>query len=169
MTFELMNQLGLSGIDYSYIFIGLAGISLVLLILVIIQMIQIRDIKTKYKKFMKGKDAKSLEKVIERIIEDNEYIREVTTENKKNIRSINKELETCFNKIGIVKYDAFKQMGGMLSFSIALLNEINDGYILNSVHNTEGCYVYIKEIKSGMSEIDLSEEEKKALYQAMNN
>lgn len=169
MTFELMNQLGLSGIDYSYIFIGLAGISLILLILVIIQMVQIKDLKKKYKKFMGGKDAKSLEKLIERIFEDNNYIKEVTTENKKNIRSINKELETCFNKIGIVKYDAFKQMGGMLSFSIAILNEINNGYILNSVHNTEGCYVYIKEIKSGMSEINLSEEEKKALHQAMKN
>ena len=58
-------------------------------------------------------------------------------------------------------------MGGMLSFSIALLNEKNDGFILNSVHSTEGCYTYIKEIKSGISEIGLSNEEKSALSQAM--
>ena len=50
MTFDLLNQIGLSGLDYSYLFIGLAGISLVLFILVIIQMIQIGSLKKKYKK-----------------------------------------------------------------------------------------------------------------------
>ena len=167
MTFELMNQIGLLGFDYSYIFIGLAGISLLLLILVIIQMFQIGSLKKKYKKFMGGKDVKSLEKQIEKIFEDNRYIKELSGENKKDIRTINKELEMCFNKVGIVKYDAFNQMGGMLSFSIALLNEKDNGFILNSVHSTEGCYTYIKEIKSGSCEIDLSNEEKNALSQAM--
>ena len=167
MTFELMNQIGLSGFDFSFFFIGLAGSSLILFILVIIQMIQIGSLKKKYKKFMGGKDVKSLEKNIERIFDDNKYIKDISGENKKDIRTINKELEICFNKVGIVKYDAFKQMGGMLSFSIALLNEKNDGFILNSVHSTEGCYTYIKEIKSGISEIDLSNEEKSALSQAM--
>lgn len=167
MTFELMNQIGLSTFDYSYIFIGLAGFSLVLFILVIIQMIQIKNLKKKYKKFMGGKDVKSFEKQIEKIFEDNKYIKDISGDNKRDIRSINKELENCFNKVGIVKYDAFNQMGGMLSFSVALLNEKNDGFILNSVHSTEGCYTYIKEIKSGISEIDLSNEEKNALSQAM--
>lgn len=167
MTFELMNKIGLSGFDYSYIFIGLAGLSLLLLIFVIIQMFQIGSLKKKYKKFMGGKDVKSLEKQIEKIFEDNRYIKELSGENKKDIRTINKELEFSFNKVGIVKYDAFQQMGGMLSFSIALLNEKNDGFILNSVHSTEGCYTYIKEIKSGTCEIDLSNEEKNALSQAM--
>ena len=52
MTFDLLNQLGLSGFDYSYIFIGLVSISLVLLILVIIQIVQIGSLKKNYKKFM---------------------------------------------------------------------------------------------------------------------
>ena len=169
MTFDLLNQLGLSGFDYSYIFIGLASISLVLLILVIIQMIQIGSLKKNYKKFMGGKDVKSLEKQLERIVEDNKYIVDLSDTNKKDIKTINKEMEFSFNKVGIVKYDAFKQMGGLLSFSIALLNEKNDGFILNSVHSSEGCYTYVKEIKAGLCEIDLSNEEKEALFQAMKN
>ena len=167
MTFDLLNQLGLSGLDYSYIFVGLTGISLVLLILVIVQMIQIGSLKKKYKKFMGGKDVKSLEKKLETIVEDNKYIIELSNENKKNIREINKEMEYSFNKIGIVKYDAFNQMGGKLSFSLALLNEKNNGYILNSVHSTEGCYTYIKEIKAGICNLDLGNEEKQALAEAM--
>ena len=168
MTFDLLNQLGLSGIDYSFFFIGLSGLSLILLILVIVQMIQIGSLKKKYNKFMGGKDVKSLEKKLEKIVEDNKYILDISDENRKDIRTINKEKELCFNKVGIVKYDAFKQMGGMLSFSIALLNEKDNGFILNSVHSSEGCYSYIKEIKAGLCEIELSNEEKEALSQAMN-
>ena len=167
MTFDLLNQLGLSGLDFSYLFIGLASVSLILLVLLIIQMFQLGSLKKKYKKFMGGKEVKSLEKQLERIIEDNKYIIGLSNDNKKDIRSINKEMELSFNKIGIVKYDAFKQMGGMLSFSIAMLNEKNDGFILNSVHSSEGCYTYVKEIKLGLSEIELSDEEKKALSLAM--
>ena len=167
MTFDLLNQFGLSGLDYSYLFIGLAGISLVLLILVIIQMIQIGSLKKKYKKFMGGKDVKSLESKLETIMNDNKYIIDLSNENKKNIREINKEMEFSFNKVGIVKYDAFNQMGGKLSFSLALLNERNNGFVMNSVHSTEGCYTYIKEIKAGMCDLDLSKVEKEALNEAM--
>ena len=90
MTFDLLNQLGLSGIDYSFFFIGLAGLSLILLILVIVQMIQIGSLKKKYKKFMGGKDVKSLEKKLEKIVEDNKYILDISDENKKNIRTMNR-------------------------------------------------------------------------------
>lgn len=167
MTYDLLNQMGLSGVDFSFFFIGLAAFCLILLILVIIQMVQFGNLKKKYEKFMGGKDVKSLEKQLQKIVEDNKYIINISDENKKDIRTINKEKELCFNKIGIVKYDAFKQMGGMLSFSIALLNEKDNGFILNSVHSSEGCYTYVKEVKSGLCDIDLSNEEKEALSQAM--
>lgn len=58
-------------------------------------------------------------------------------------------------------------MGGKLSFCLALLDENNNGFILNSVHSTEGCYSYTKEIKNGNCNISLGEEEKKALDMAM--
>jgi hypothetical protein len=69
--------------------------------------------------------------------------------------------------MGVIKYDAFNQMGGQLSFSLALLDENNNGFIINSVHSTEGCYSYTKEIKAGECDISLGDEEKKALEMAM--
>ena len=155
--------------DLSIFFFGLAGVSLILLIMVIVQMIQLQSLKKKYNKFMGGKDVKSLEKQLEKFVEDRNYILNISDENKKDIKNIKKELESSFNKIGIVKYDAFKQMGGKLSFSLALLNEINSGFIINSVHSSEGCYIYIKEIVAGLCDLDLSNEEKEALSQAMKN
>ena len=78
-------------------------------------------------------------------------------------------MESTFQKIGIVKYDAFRQMGGNLSFCLALLDENNNGFIMNSVHSTDGCYTYTKEIANGQCEIDLGTEEKKALSMAMGD
>ena len=60
-------------------------------------------------------------------------------------------------------------MGGKLSFSLALLSQNNDGFIINAMHSREGCYTYIKEIIDGNSVITLSEEEQEALDMALNS
>lgn len=78
-------------------------------------------------------------------------------------------MESAFQKVGIVKYDAFQHMGGQLSFSLALLDENNNGFVLNSVHSTEGCYTYTKEIKKGVCAISLGKEEEQALSMAMGD
>ena len=69
----------------------------------------------------------------------------------------------------MVKYDAFQEMGGKLSFSLCLLNEKDDGFIINAMHSREGCYTYIKEIIAGKCVIILSEEEKEALRKQIAN
>ena len=102
------------------------------------------------------------------LYEDNKLIKASMDKNRKDIESLYKKFEGAFQKIGIIKYDAFNQMGGKLSFSLALLDENDNGFILNSVHSSEGCYSYTKEIKNGLSEISLGEEEKKALDMAMD-
>lgn len=72
------------------------------------------------------------------------------------------------NKIGIVKYDAFPDVGGKLSFALAMLDESNSGFVLNAIYSREGCYTYVKEIVKGESYIVLGQEEKDALRQAVN-
>ena len=130
---------------------------------------QINKLKKKYYKFMQGKNAKSLENEIIGLFEDNKFIKNSVEKNKKDIRTLYSKFESSFQKIGIIKYDAFNQMGGKLSFSIALLDENNNGFILNSVHSAEGCYTYTKEIKNGNCKISLGEEEEKALKIAMGD
>ena len=99
---------------------------------------------------------------------DNRFIKASTEKNKSDIRFLYKKLASTFQKVGIVKYDAFNQMGGQLSFSLALLDENNSGFILNCVHSTEGCYSYTKEIRNGSCDISLGEEEREALDIAMD-
>ena len=82
-------------------------------------------------------------------------------------RQVLDHLDNTYQKVGLVKYDAFNEMGGKLSFSLALLNRKNNGFIINAMHSREGCYTYIKEIIDGNSVIMLAEEEKEALEMAL--
>ena len=167
MTSALLDSMGLGSLDIGYIFIGMAIMILILLILIIVQMVQISKLKNRYAKFMSGKDAKSLEKEIISICEDNNFLKAAAERNKKDIRKLFYNMEFTFQKCGIVKYDAFRQMGGKLSFSLALLNKKNDGFIINSVHSSEGCYSYTKEVRDGKCDISLGEEEAQALKMAI--
>lgn len=168
MTSNLFDSIGLGNLDIAYLFIGILVIILILFIIVFVQMWKLNKLKKRYEKFMKGKEAESLEEEIVNLFEDITYLKETTNKNSKEISRIYKKHESAYQKIGIVKYDAFNQMGGKLSFSLALLNENDDGFILNSVHSSDGCYSYTKEITAGECEISLGEEEKNALEIAIN-
>ena len=167
MTSNFLNQIGLGNIDIAYIFIALLALILILFIIVIVLMVRISKLNKRLSRFMSGKDAQSLEKEIIDLQEDNKFLKKMVDNNKKDIRHLYKQLAKAFQKIGLVKYDAYQQMGGLLSFSLALLDEDNNGLVLNSVHSTEGCYTYTKEIRHGECSIELSNEEKVALDQAM--
>ena len=159
--FEIINK------NAAIIIFGMAVVILILLVLVIINIVQNNKLTRKYKKFMSGKDGSSLEDNLIQRVSDIEDLIASNKENKKNIEKIFKNLNVTFQKVGMVKYDAFHEMGGKLSFTLALLNKVNDGFIINAMHSREGCYTYIKEIIKGNSIIILSEEEKEALDIAM--
>ena len=155
------------GFDSDYIILGLAGFCIILFILVIVNMAQTSKMKKKYKKFMSGKNAKSLEEILVKRLNQIDSLVDANATNEKNIKKVVNNMKFTFQKVGLVKYDAFNEMGGKLSFSLALLNASNDGFVLNAVHSREGCYTYIKEIIDGNSIIVLAEEEKEALNMAM--
>ncbi|MDD3417232.1 MAG: DUF4446 family protein [Lachnospiraceae bacterium] len=163
MTSQILNEIGLGGLDIAYLFIATYAIILLLIILIIIQIVKYSRLKKKYNKFMRGKNAESLEQDIVQLYQDNQKMKKDVEKSKRDIRSLFKTTEKTFQKVGIIKYDAFQQMGGKLSFSLALLDQKNNGFVLNSVHSTDGCYSYTKEIKNGKCSIDLGNEEKVAL------
>lgn len=154
------------GIHSDYIIIGLAAITLIMFIIMIVNMVQIIQLKKRYKIFMSGKNAKNLEKTLIERLDQVDGLLKANAENEKNIKTLFKNMKFTFQKVGLVKYDAFNEMGGKLSFSLALLNETDDGFVMNAVHSREGCYTYIKEIIAGNSIIVLCEEEQEALEMA---
>jgi len=157
------------GIDSDYLVIGLAALVLILIIIMIINVVQMHKLKKNYQNFMTGKNGKNLEETILKRLDQVDQLIEANALNQKNINRIFSNMKYTFQKVGLIKYDAFNEMGGKLSFSLALLNETNDGFIINAMHSREGCYTYIKEIVDGNSIITLSEEEEEALQMALKS
>ena len=151
------------GIHSDYVIIGLAAVTVILFILYIVNIVQMIQLKKRYKIFMSGKNARNLEKTLIDRLDQIDTLIEANTANERNIQKLFANMKFTFQKVGLVKYDAFHEMGGKLSFSLALLNETDDGFVMNAVHSREGCYTYVKDIIAGNSVIILSPEEKEAL------
>ena len=164
---SLLDMLGISSPVLAIIIIVLIVFVLVLLGICITQMVKLSRMEKKLAKFTVGKNGASLESDIIALIEETKFIRATADKNKKDVGILFKRMEGTFQKLGLVKYDAFQQMGGKLSFSLALLDENDNGFIINSVHSTEGCYSYTKEINAGVSSLTLGKEEEQALAIAM--
>ena len=104
-----------------------------------------------------------------------EYIKQVEEVNEKNneiikyCNRLDKEISLCIKKIGMIRYSAFKDTGSDLSFALAMLNDNNDGVLLNGIYSREMSNIYAKQIENGKANSKLSEEEQQALEIALNN
>ena len=165
MTIESMN--GWAGEYLAFLLIGAAVLLLLMFVLILVLFSKNKKLLKKYQAFMSGEDGKSLENEIIQRFSQVDILQKEHDTMEQHIKEIDETLLSTYQKIGIVKYDAFNEMGGKLSFALVMLNDKNNGFVLNSVHSTEGCYSYTKEIKNGQCDITLGEEEKQALDIAM--
>lgn len=157
------------GIDPEILVIVLFVLLIVVFVMLIALLSKYSQLNASYQIFMRGSKAESLEEEIGALFGDIKSLKALAEKNRKDIKKMIENLHECYQRVGIVKYDAFKEMGGKLSFSVALLNDNKTGFIINSVHSTDGCYVYTKEIIEGECAITLGEEEKKALMLALQD
>ena len=161
-----LDQIGIGSFDWGYLAIGILILTVlifILMILLIIQISKVSRLKKRLDQFLMGKDGVTLEQNILQLFEDNRFLKDMEEKDRKDINTIFKRMQTMYQKMGLVRYDAFNQMGGQLSYSLVMLDENDNGFIINSVHSTEGCYSYSKEIRNGDNSISLSKEEAEAL------
>ena len=156
------------GIDPGIIIIALMAIVVILIGVMISNGMRLTRLERKYKMFMKGSDAQSLEKTFVRKFAQIDRLYEAKEDHDHDILFLKKNMEKMFNKYGVEKYDAFDDVGGKLSFALALLDKDNTGLILNAVHSRDNCFLYLKEIVKGESYVMLSQEEVEALRKAVN-
>ena len=120
----------------------------------------------KYNRFMRGLDGTSLENEFAKEFKKMDNYRLSQKNIADHIADVEKYQKSSFTKYGIVKYDAFEDVGGKLSFALALLDESDTGFVLNAIHSKDNCFLYLKEIVNGESYIMLSNEEVNALLAA---
>lgn len=149
--------------------IGVAVVNLVLLVLYICNFINLNKINKNYKKFMKKLgNGNNIDEMLHKYISKVEEVDSRNDDIIKYCNRLDKEVSLCIKKIGMVRYSAFKNTGSDLSFALALLNDNNDGVILNGIYSREMSNIYAKQIQSGKANNKLSEEESKALEIALN-
>lgn len=143
---------------------------ILLLILYLVNVIKLSKIRKEYKKFMKKiGNGNNIQETIE------EYMKKIAEVEKENnnlknyCTQLDNTLATSIQKIGLIRYSAFKDTGSDLSFTLALLNEKNTGVVLNGIYSREMSNIYAKPVEKGNSTYTLSEEEKQAINKAMNN
>lgn len=161
--------LGKLGFDPIFIVAGLFLLIIVLFILIIVLKGKMKNLEARYEDFMRGKTGESLESIILMRFDEIDKLKKSDVKKTKALNDIIENLDMTYQKIGIIKYDAFNEMGGNLSFALALLTKENDGFIINAMHSREGCYTYVKEIVKGESYIALAEEEQQALEEAVKS
>lgn len=156
------------GIDPGILIMVFIILVLILMVITLNLSLGIHRLKRKYNIFMKGKDAQSMERLFTNKFKEIDRLSSVSEMQRQEIRSIGDTVGKTLTKYGIVKYDAFDDVGGKLSFVLSMLDKNNTGFILNTIHSRESCFQYIKEIVKGESYIMLSAEEEQALQRAVN-
>lgn len=144
-------------------------INILLLIGYISNAIKLSKLRNGYKTFMSklgnGKDiAEDLNNYIQRV----EKVEEKEHEIENYCKNLDLHMTSCIQKIGMVRYSAFKDTGSDLSFALALLNEKNSGVVLNGIYSREMSNIYAKPVENGASSYTLSQEEKEAVAKAIN-
>ncbi len=164
MDNSILNSLGF---DPGIIIVLMMFLMVFILLYLVRVSMKLTRFTKRYRVFMRGKDAVSLETAFAQKFLEVDKLMEISKNQQLEMHRIKEILTRTTNKIGIVKYDAFPDVGGKLSFALAMLDENNTGFVLNAIHSREGCYTYIKEIVKGESYIVLGQEEKEALRQAV--
>lgn len=145
------------------------GMLIVLFILYIINVVKLNKIKKEYKKFMiKVGNGTNIEEILEKHIDK---INKTITKNEeleKFCIKIDNDIKNCIQKVGVYRYNAYKDTGSDLSFAVALLDEKNNGIVLNGIYSRDMSNIYAKPIENGTSTYKLTEEENEALKRAMS-
>ncbi|MBP5554735.1 MAG: DUF4446 family protein [Lachnospiraceae bacterium] len=170
MQSSILSTLGLGNLD--------PGIWVIVLCVCFIAIIILMAMNSKNKKLIaslseriddltSGEGGKSLEEELGQIIEDNKKLLKDSYKNSEDISKIFGRLKGVYQKMGIVRYDAYQELGGDMSAVVVILDEENNGVLINNVYSPEGGYVYTRVIEKGKCEHELGKEEQEALNKAL--
>ncbi|MBC8586725.1 DUF4446 family protein [Paratissierella segnis] len=149
------------------VILGLVIAILILFILLLITQSKIKKSKEKYNSFMRGLTGVNIEDLLIHIDKDIRDMERDINLIENSISSFDAKLAFAIQKIGFIRYNAFDGIGSELSFSIALLDNFQNGFVLTSIYGRETSISFAKPIKNGESNIPLSAEELIAIDRAI--
>lgn len=152
-----------------YILIGVLFIAVCFLLLLLFRIKEkVLYLERKYSKLLQGEKVSNMESIILKRFAEIDMLKKSTRSVADSLNAISHMCEASLQKIGVVKYDAFDDVGGNLSHALAMLDRNNNGVIINVIHSTDRCLTYAKEVIGGQVYSVLSEEEQEALNKALD-
>jgi len=140
-----------------------------LLIWNIVLSVKLSALGGKYKKFMRGSTGKNFENMfLDHMNEMETAVERVNIMNEELV-SLKNQTDRCLQKCNIVRYNAFSDTGSDLSFSIAMLDTFNDGFIITGIYGRNESITYAKPVVKGVSKYPLSVEEELVLNRSIKN
>lgn len=149
-----------------YIMLVLVLLILVLIIIMCVNAVKMKKLKKRFEKFM-SKDDVNLEELLVQYTKKLNVLLQNEKEMQTSIEHMEKVVKNCVQKVGVVRYQAIQNMGADLSYTVALLDENDDGVVFNGIYGRDGCYTYAKPIQEGKSSYNLSDEELQAIEKAI--
>ncbi len=140
---------------------------IILLLLNIISLVRIFTLKKRFNKFSSGEKGLNIEDLLLKTTNDLRELRIDINIQDQKIDNIETRLAFAIQKLGLVRYNAFGDLGSDLSFSLALMDKFNNGLVLTSIYGRDFTTAYAKPIKFGKSNYPLSVEEIQAIDRAM--
>ena len=163
---EYINQITNS----QYFLLGILIAVVVLFFLMIFLCYKYSKLQKNYNRFIKKVgNGENIQEDLENFMYKVDKVEKQNAEILGNCSQLSNELEKCIQKIGIIRYNAFKDTGSDLSFALAMLDDKNNGVILNGIYSREMSNIYAKPVENGKSSYTLSEEEKMAIDKAINS
>lgn len=153
--------------NVQYVLLGMTVMILLALIIFISINIKLARMNKKYNTMMKGMDEVNVEQLLlNHIAQVKENVIKVD-ELSKEYQRMKEDSKKHVQKVGVVRFNAFEDMGSDLSFAIALLDYQNDGTVISSIYSRSESRMYAKPILAGQSSYLLTDEEKQAINQAI--
>ena len=145
-------------------------LNIIMILFVIINFFIIIKMHKRYISFMnKIGNGNNLDEMLKTYLKDVDEIKRDNSEIKAYYTKLDRDIASCIQKVGIIRYNAFRDVGSDLSFAIALLDKDDNGVVLNGIYGSDSSNIYAKPIKNGTSSYQLSEEEKYAIDIAEQN
>ena len=143
--------------------LALTGLMLIALLLFLLILLRLNRLSRRYDMLMRGMEGKNIEQMLLAQLEEVRRLGEDVKRLAAQTARLEDKAQSCVQRFGIVRFNAFDDTGSDLSFAVALLNAQNDGVVISSIYGRSESRTYAKPIKGGESKYLLSDEEKQAL------
>lgn len=147
--------------------LGIIVVQLVIFTLVVVNWVKFRQIRRQQKRLLRGMTRDSLEQLIDKYMANLQTTERHLDEAAVQLDELKRKLAAMKGYVGMVRYNALAEQGSDLSYSLAILDEEQNGVVISSLYGRHQSYSYAKPLSKGTSEYSLSNEEKEAIALAV--